>query len=410
MAFVLIATSKQSLHIKTTQDLSSSGVEARSAVTWGGTIMELSNEECGILLVDTNMAGLDSELLVDLAKSLSHSPEVRTIGGDTSSTKEEPYRIKRAPHGAPGLCRVVLRRIDKGLKRQALEDLKLMGLGDAPFERISRLAQQTLPIRIEGERGANKEGLARTINALSGSSNPFIKCKPNQQIDFGTGPGTIFIKEVNDWSEEQIKPLVSDATDANWRVIAGSRLAHNDSNSVKWAPLFIPPLRNRPDELRALTLMYVNRYRRRLGLPRRRVHQSLWALILSYRWPGNSRELEHFVVQAITSAEGAILSAEGLPTAVRRLVEPESAVEELAVGFEAVNHPLDIVGVNGDVLDTVFLVSCLSLDVLGHVQGQPVEVQTRTDVAYISDLDCAQGVDVKLGGLLRVWCLQMYVV
>jgi DNA-binding NtrC family response regulator len=97
----------------------------------------------------------------------------------------------------------------------------------------------------------------------------------------------------------------------------------------------MPPLRKRPDDLRALTLMYVNKYRRRLGLPRRRIHRSLWALILSYRWYGNSQELEHFVVQVVTSVEGATLSAEALPPSVRRLVEPESAVEDLAVGFEA---------------------------------------------------------------------------
>jgi len=336
MAFVLIATSSQSLHSKTTQDLSSSGVEVRSAVNWSGTVKELSSEECGVLLIDAGMAGLNTELLLDLTKSLPHSPEIRTIGDEPSSIEDHDNGIKIAPHGAQALCRVVLRRIEKGLKRQALDDLKLMGLGLTPFERISRLAQQTLPIRIEGERGTNKEGLARTIHALSGASKPFVRFSPDQPINFDGAPGTIFIKEVNDWSCEQVETLVSAATTANWRIIAGSRHAHNDSNSVKWAALFIPPLRKRPDDLRALTLMYVNRYRRRLGLPRRRVHRSLWALILSYRWLGNSRELEHFVVQVITSVEGATLSAEALPSSVRRLVEPESAIDDLAVGFEVV--------------------------------------------------------------------------
>jgi DNA-binding NtrC family response regulator len=336
MAFVLIATSSQSLHRKTTQDLSSAGVEVRSAANWSGTIIGLSSEECGVLLIDNEMPGLNSQLLIEVAKSLAHSPEIRSIGNDSLANGDDLHQIKRAPNGAQGLCRLVLRRIDKGLKKQALEDLKLMGLGESPFERISRLAQQTLPIRIEGERGTNKEGLARTIHALMHKSKPFIKVGPAQTIDLDNNPGTIFIKEVNDWSDDQITSLASSAISAKWRVIAGSRSVHHDSNSVIWAPIYIPPLRTRPDDLRALTLMYVNRYRRRLGLPRRRVHRSLWALILSYRWLGNSRELEHFVVQVVTSAEGATLSADSLTPPVRRLVEPDSAAEDLAVGFEEV--------------------------------------------------------------------------
>jgi len=335
MAFVLIATSKQTLHTKTAQDLSSSGVEVRSAANWSGTVMELSNEECRMVLIDTGMSGVETELLLNLTRSLPHSPDIRAIG-DTLPAVEGEEVVKRAPQGPQALCKVVLRRIDRGLKRQALEDLKLMGLGDAPFERISRLTQQSLPIRIEGERGTNKEGLARTIHALSEGSKPFIKLDPEQNINIEPDCGTVYIKEVNDWASEQVEELISSATRANCRVIAGSRMAHKESNNVKWASVLISPLRKRPEDLRALTLLYVNRYRRRLGLSRRRVHRSLWALILSYRWYGNSRELEYFIVQVVTSVEGASLSADALPPSVRSLVEPESPVEKLAEGFEVV--------------------------------------------------------------------------
>ena len=76
-----------------------------------------------------------------------------------------------------------------------------------------------------------------------------------------------------------------------------------------------------------------------------------------------------------------------------------------SVTLQAVNHSLDIVGIYGDVLDTVFLVSSLSLDMFRYIQGKPMQVQSHANVSNVFDLGCTKRVDVELGSLLRVWGL-----
>jgi sigma-54 dependent transcriptional regulator, acetoin dehydrogenase operon transcriptional activator AcoR len=60
-------------------------------------------------------------------------------------------------------------------------------------------------------------------------------------------------------------------------------------------PLFIPPLRERKQDIKALLNHFMNVKARKLNKPVPHISQELQEQIMRYNWPGNVRELENFV-------------------------------------------------------------------------------------------------------------------
>jgi Nif-specific regulatory protein len=81
-------------------------------------------------------------------------------------------------------------------------------------------------------------------------------------------------------------------------------------------PLFLPPLRDRREDIVPLLDHFVERYNREHG---KNVSFSPDAveLLIEYRWPGNVRELENLVERAVVMARAAVIQAGDLPRGVR---------------------------------------------------------------------------------------------
>ena len=74
--------------------------------------------------------------------------------------------------------------------------------------------------------------------------------------------------------------------------------------------LRIPPLRERPGDIRPLVDHYLDQYGRKYGRPLQGVSAKAVEKLGAYAWPGNVRELQHAVERAVIMAEGARLEAE----------------------------------------------------------------------------------------------------
>ena len=74
--------------------------------------------------------------------------------------------------------------------------------------------------------------------------------------------------------------------------------------------LRIPPLRERPGDIRPLVDHYLDQYGRKYGRPLRGVSAKAVEKLGAYAWPGNVRELQHAVERAVIMAEGSRLEAE----------------------------------------------------------------------------------------------------
>lgn len=72
-------------------------------------------------------------------------------------------------------------------------------------------------------------------------------------------------------------------------------------------PIHLPPLRDRADDIEALTHFFVQKYSRNTGRKIKKVAPKVIQQLRSYTWPGNIRELEHLIERSILLATDGIL-------------------------------------------------------------------------------------------------------
>jgi len=163
--------------------------------------------------------------------------------------------------------------------------------------------------------------------------------------------GTLFLDEVGDMSlvtQAKVLRLLQDQTfervGGNEKVRTDVRLiaaTHRDlevwSQQGKYRPdlyyrlsvftIHLPPLRHRGDDLPMLVHHYVRRFNRELGRDVREVTPEVMERLSSYPWPGNIRELQSMLKQALLRSTGPVLVLAFLPElAPRTADEPASAL------------------------------------------------------------------------------------
>jgi two-component system nitrogen regulation response regulator GlnG len=77
--------------------------------------------------------------------------------------------------------------------------------------------------------------------------------------------------------------------------------------------IHLPPLRERNDDLLMLVQHYLRRFSRELGREVRQVAPEAMTRLRGYSWPGNIRELQSILKQALLQASGAVLLPAFLP-------------------------------------------------------------------------------------------------
>jgi two-component system nitrogen regulation response regulator GlnG len=77
--------------------------------------------------------------------------------------------------------------------------------------------------------------------------------------------------------------------------------------------IHLPPLRERGGDLPVLAQHYLRRFSRELGREVRQVAPEAMTRLRGYSWPGNLRELQSVLKQALLQARGAVLLPDFLP-------------------------------------------------------------------------------------------------
>jgi two-component system nitrogen regulation response regulator GlnG len=86
----------------------------------------------------------------------------------------------------------------------------------------------------------------------------------------------------------------------------------------------LPALRERGDDLPMLVQHYLRRLSRELGKQVREITPEALELLQGYPWPGNIRELQGVLKQAILQATGTVLVPAFLPECLRVPPEPDA--------------------------------------------------------------------------------------
>jgi formate hydrogenlyase transcriptional activator len=223
---------------------------------------------------------------------------------------------------------------------------------------VQIVAPTDATVLINGETGTGKELIAEAIHKCSNrSKGPFVKVNcaaiPTGLLEselFGhergayTGAvtrsvgrferanrGTLFLDEIGDLplelqpkilrvlQERQFERLGSAATiQTDARVICATHrnLVEMVSNRGFRADLFyrlsvfpieLPPLRERPEDIRLLAHHFAMEYAERMHKPITAVSEEFMEALVLHSWPGNVRELQNFVERSVILSTGAVL-------------------------------------------------------------------------------------------------------
>ena len=89
-------------------------------------------------------------------------------------------------------------------------------------------------------------------------------------------------------------------------------------------PIHVPPLRERPEDVRALSNHFLRRFADRAGKPVERISTDAMELLAGYAWPGNVRQLENSIERGVALCQGEEIQVEDLPVRLK----DESMVRE----------------------------------------------------------------------------------
>jgi transcriptional regulator with PAS, ATPase and Fis domain len=79
----------------------------------------------------------------------------------------------------------------------------------------------------------------------------------------------------------------------------------------------IPPLRDRAEDIPALTEYFLRRFARDLKKPAMGIHEDALGLLMRHTWPGNIRELQNVLERAALLSEDPILGVHDMAFATR---------------------------------------------------------------------------------------------
>jgi len=280
-----------------------------------------------------------------------------------------------------------LKKENRNLKQSIFMEDEMIGSGEA-IDKVRELIEQSAAsearILILGENGTGKELVAKEIHRRSNRSNgPFVEVNcasiPETLIEselFGhekgaftdaysrrrgkfevAHGGTIFLDEIADMSlNTQAKVLRvlqemkferiggEESISSDVRVIAATnkniqeeiragRFREDLYFRINVVPIFVPPLRERMEDLQELIDYFMGKIKRPAGIETKRFSEPAVQLLRSYSWPGNVRELKNFVERINIMTEEQVISTDS----VRRYLTSRSDWEkdEVLKGFES---------------------------------------------------------------------------
>ena len=78
---------------------------------------------------------------------------------------------------------------------------------------------------------------------------------------------------------------------------------------INVVPIYIPPLRERRDDLNALVQHFLRRIAEKHGQNRKFLGERAWNQVMLYSWPGNVRELENILERSFLFSRGPIIES-----------------------------------------------------------------------------------------------------
>ena len=225
--------------------------------------------------------------------------------------------------------------------------------------RISQVARTDATVLLTGETGTGKELIARAIHKRSQRASKVfvsVNCAVIPQALLGselfghekgafTGAlqrrlgrfelaegGTIFLDEIGELPADMQSALLRVLQEREFERVGGTQTIRADIRVIAATnrdlhaammdktfrsdlfyrlqvfPIEIRPLRERKEDIPLLVEYFIDRYASKMGKRIRSIQQNSLALLQSYFWPGNIRELQNVIERAVIVADSEVLS------------------------------------------------------------------------------------------------------
>jgi two-component system, NtrC family, response regulator AtoC len=252
------------------------------------------------------------------------------------------------------------------------------------YKTVARVAATKSTVLILGESGTGKELMARALHQHGPRSHrPFVAVDCGAMTEslleselFGhvrgafTGAftekrgvfeeadmGTCFLDELGDISPNMQAKLLRVLQENEIRRVGGQKwikvdvriLAATNKDlgemvkhgafrqdlfyRVNVVTIQLPALRQRPEDIPALAYHFLRRYSQENGKPVVGISEDAMALLRTYAWPGNIRELENTIERAVALSNQAMLMPEDLPVELRDRAAKGTALEVSSAGW-----------------------------------------------------------------------------
>jgi Nif-specific regulatory protein len=286
--------------------------------------------------------------------------------------------IRVAFRNASALARVQSERdLDsqrwEALQQEAMRQQEIVGDSEpirAAFDRLHRVAAKRVPVLLLGETGTGKDIFARALHRLSPrAAGPFVAVNvaalPETLAEselFGhergafsgavarkrgrfelASTGTLFLDELGELNPAIQAKLLrvletgeferlgsTETLRTNVRLVSATnrdlqeevkrgRFREDLLYRIQGVTIVVPPLRERPGDVAALTEHLLRRIRSTKRFDREAVRT-----LSRYGWPGNVRQLMRVVEELDAVVEGALIRFDDLPGYVRSRRAPEA--------------------------------------------------------------------------------------
>ncbi len=250
------------------------------------------------------------------------------------------------------------------------------------FQIIQSAAKTEATVLVRGESGTGKELVARAIHNLSPrSQKPFlaINCaalssnlleselfghvrgafsgaiKDHAGLFNQANGGTLFLDEVAELPlelqakllrviQERVYTPVGDTQSysVDVRIVAATHRALREEvrdgrfredlmYRLRVVPIFIPPLRERREDINLLLSHFINQHNQKNLRQIEKIDPQAMRLLLDYQWKGNIRELQNVLEYAFVVGRGSVLRVSELPPEFRETPLQQTAATETAV-------------------------------------------------------------------------------